>query len=132
MERGDIRLVSLAELLDEMREGEFPPSVEDWASWRVDPTNFTLVAGTWSRYYVDLERCLTPPQVLDWIFQVSNKTWGTAEVLAGLVHALDYVLHPQANLCSSGRAASISKRFVRERVRKLARGFPEIVAETED
>ena len=58
--------------------------------------------GRWF-YEVDLERCRTSAEVLDWIIQVSQKTWATDARLAGLVRALDEILNPQATLCSFGK-----------------------------
>jgi hypothetical protein len=52
---------------------------------------------------VDLERCTTAAEVLDWIAKVAKKQWASAGVLAGLVWSLDDVLHLQANLCGGGR-----------------------------
>jgi hypothetical protein len=92
-----------------------------WDIWRLDPRNYTLVAGSWQRYYVDLERCLTSAQMLDWIIQVAGKTWATADVLAGLVHALDEVLRPQARLCSLGSSKTLTARQVRAVVDTYAR-----------
>ncbi|ABK18103.1 hypothetical protein Sfum_2423 [Syntrophobacter fumaroxidans MPOB] len=32
-------------------------------------------------YEIDLERCTTPAQLLDWIFQLHGKTWMTPEMM---------------------------------------------------
>ena len=53
-------------------------------------------------YKIDLERCKTSAEILDWIVQVSQKTWGTDAVLAGLVRKLDEVLNLQGSLCGQG------------------------------
>ena len=53
-------------------------------------------------YWIDLARCQTSAQVLDWIVQVSHKLWATDPVLAGLVRALDQHLDLQASMCSFG------------------------------
>ena len=58
--------------------------------------------GAWA-YEIDLERCRTSAQVLDWIMQVASKIWATDAVIAGLVRALNDVLDPQATLCSFGQ-----------------------------
>ncbi|MFH1629661.1 MAG: hypothetical protein ABIE47_13180 [Pseudomonadota bacterium] len=58
-------------------------------------------------YQVDLERCNTSAEVLDWIIQISKKTWATDEILSDLVRQLDQCLHLQKNLCSCG----VDKRF---------------------
>jgi hypothetical protein len=53
------------------------------------------------RYMVDLDRCGTSAEVLDWIFQVNAHGWSAACV-ADLVEAIRYILHPQKYLCSNG------------------------------
>jgi len=57
--------------------------------------------GRWL-YEVDLARCRTSAEVLDWLVQVRNKRWATAAIVAGLIGALDDLLHLQATLCSGG------------------------------
>lgn len=54
-------------------------------------------------YEVDLDRCTTSAQVLDWIAQVSQKRWATDQVLAALSRALDAVLDLQSTLCGCGQ-----------------------------
>jgi hypothetical protein len=83
-----------------------------WGPWRLDPELLTL---TCEGYEIDLEECLTPAAVLDWICQVAGKSWADDETLACLVRALDDILTPQATLCSWGRA----KRLTRTKVRQL-------------
>jgi hypothetical protein len=45
-------------------------------------------------YQVDLERCATPAQVLDWIMHISEKFLATDPVLAALVRDLRLYLGP--------------------------------------
>ncbi|HYZ12241.1 MAG TPA: hypothetical protein VFA08_01350 [Actinomycetota bacterium] len=70
------------------------------------------------RYEIDLERCTTPAEVLDWIFQVRGKAFASPEVLTGLIHALQATLDPQATLCSWGVAkdAPVTAADVRRRL----------------
>jgi hypothetical protein len=90
----------------------------EWGPWHIDRGTYVLwtEAGGY-RYEVDLERCLTSAEVLDWICQIARKQWDGdhAATVAGLVAALDDVLNPQAHLCSSG----CSKRLTRAAVRGL-------------
>ncbi len=75
----------------------------EWGPWRYERQNLTLVLREEScRYEVDLERCTSSAETLDWIMQVASKTWATPEGIAGLVHALRDLLQPQATLCSFG------------------------------
>jgi len=71
--------------------------------WVVDRKHLSLTfAGKGIWYQIDLERCRTSAEVLDWICQIGGKAWATDAIIAGLVRALNYFLHPQANLCSFG------------------------------
>ncbi len=80
--------------------------VQTFPGWHYDHDRLALdlfnIEGHWI-YEVDLERCRTSAEVLDWIFQVAGKTWCTDKILGGLIHMLDKILHPQATLCSFGR-----------------------------
>src|SRR5271170_2712748 len=55
---------------------ERPEDGDCWGPWRYVESNLTLVYAPrdshW-RYEVDLERCTTSAQVLDWIFQLRTK-----------------------------------------------------------
>lgn len=61
-----------------------------------------ILKGKETHYQVDLERCDTSAQVLDWIIQVSEKRWATDELVGQVVRLLDRALRPQENLCSQG------------------------------
>lgn len=54
-------------------------------------------------YEIDLDRCKTCAQVMDWIFQVAGKTWADPDIIGWLVRALDEVLRPQETMCSNGK-----------------------------
>jgi hypothetical protein len=53
-------------------------------------------------YQVDLDRCRTSAEVLDWIAQISHKSWGDPETVGNLVKAIDEVLCLQATVCPGG------------------------------
>lgn len=79
-----------------------------YAPWTFDADLLTLDLKTpTAEYQIDLERCNTPAEMLDWIFQVHSKTWATPAILAGLLQALYDVIDPQASLCSFGNPSSI-------------------------
>jgi hypothetical protein len=90
----------------------------------VDLSNLTLNIFNGGRevYYIDLERCLSSAQVLDWICQISGKTWAIPALLGLIVKVLDACLYPQANLCSCGIDKTISsenlKRIIQSRMRE--------------
>ena len=57
--------------------------------------------GRWI-YDIDLERCRTSSEVLNWIAQVSKKTWASDAILADLVRKLDDILNLQGSMSSFG------------------------------
>ena len=59
--------------------------------------------GTSHEYEVDLEKCLTSAEMLDWIFQFGKKRWASRASIGDLVKILNRLLHPQRNLCSWGK-----------------------------
>jgi hypothetical protein len=77
-----------------------------WGQWRYDPEVlvliFTMDDQRDHHYEVDLERCKTSAQVLDWIMQVAGKNWATPQVMYDLIRAIDDLLHLQSNYCSWG------------------------------
>lgn len=85
-----------------------------WGSWKYHPNNFTLECRDERGfiYEVDLERCRTSAEMLDWIFQVNKKTWATAEIVKNLLDAFECLLSPQATLCSFGVSTSMNPREV--------------------
>jgi hypothetical protein len=110
----------------------------DWAPWRLDPEVRVLYPVWPYRYEVDLDRCTSSAEMLDWIIQIAEKEWASSEhggddpahnpdgwtddaILAGLVRALDDVLHPQAYLCSCGTSKRLSRRSIAALVRSAAR-----------
>ena len=67
--------------------------------WEFDAEALSLVlhedttGGRKARIYeVDLERCSSAQEVLDWIFHITKKRWATDTVVAGLVRDLSLYL----------------------------------------
>ena len=78
-------------------------AVTQGSPWKFNPRNLTLSYGPpRERYYVKLKECDTSAGMLDWIMQVSGKSWADDHVLASLVRELNRLLNPQGNLCSCG------------------------------
>ena len=73
-----------------------------WGTWRFDAELLTLTHFGRYRYEIDLESCVDSAQVLDWVAQISRKTWATAKDVGGLVAALDALLDLQGRVCSGG------------------------------
>lgn len=91
-------------------------NIKDWGPWSLD-TETRVLDGPHG-YYVDLDRCQTSAQTLDWIMQIAGKTWGAQpEVLAGLVHALNDTLRPQTFMCSSGYDKPMSDAQIKSAVK---------------
>lgn len=83
-----------------------PPT--DRGSWRYNAGNLTLEYWRENRtgwsYYVDLERCTTCAQVLDWIAQLAGKAdcFLADADLGAFVRLLNGRLHLQGHYCGSG------------------------------
>lgn len=84
-----------------------------WGRWQYNKEQLILDyldprKGGKSRYYVDLERCRTGAQILDWILQIAGKDWASNEDIGNLVRALDRLGNGlQGKVCPVGR----NKRF---------------------
>lgn len=102
----------------------------DWGPWMLYPPTLILVLE--GHYYVDLERCLTSAEVLDWLCQIAGKAWADDETLAGLVRAVDDVLDPQRCLCSFGTSKRITRRDVERLVAQAAKRWPDRVAVSDE
>jgi hypothetical protein len=87
-----------------MDEFEF---FKGWNGWVLDTKRLVLMSpGDW-HYEIDLEQCTNSAKVLDWIIQLSKKTWVTPEVFSGLVRALDDTLVIQGTFCPGGASKNI-------------------------
>lgn|GEM_PF-4523067 len=84
-----------------------------WGSWTFSPS-LTLYLDDHQGhcYEVDLERCRSAEQVLDWIFQIRQKSWATPTIMSDLLDALEDTLGVQANLCLGGASKTINPRAI--------------------
>jgi hypothetical protein len=107
----DLQVKTIRQLLDGV---DLESNLTTWGCWKYHPENLTLECRDERGfiYEVDLERCSTSAEVLDWIFQVSKKTWATADIVKDLLTAFDDLLSPQARLCSFGRGGRIDPREI--------------------
>lgn len=87
-----------------------------WGEWELDREQLVLVNHAAYGYRVHLEECTSSAEVLDWIMQIANKSWGTHVCLGSLVDALNALLRPQANLCFGGEDKQITSERVIELV----------------
>ena len=85
-----------------------------WGPWRLSNDGRALERN-WDdpirHRPLDLYRCTTAAEVLDTIFHEARAGVAEADdaMLAGLVRALDDLLDPMANLCSDGKAKTLSR-----------------------
>lgn len=73
--------------------------------WQLNESNLTLLRTgdslSGGGYEVDLERCRTSAEVLDWIVQIHRKCWGP-DAVSDLVSAFSFLLKPQQTMCGCG------------------------------
>ena len=92
--------------------------------WRLDTKTYELCIDA-QGYRVDLERCYTNAEVMDWIFHTRGKGWGDEEWL-GLIDCFELILNPRANLCSFGadkgpcKPRELVDRYVAKRKEQIA------------
>jgi hypothetical protein len=73
--------------------------------WKFDKQTLTLDLDDQEGnfYEIDLTRCNSSAEILDWIAQVSRKSWATESIISSMVKTLDHVFGFQENLCGWGR-----------------------------
>lgn len=102
-----------------------------WNGWHLDPAVPALVfvdPHDNEIYDVTLTTCTTSAEVLDRLAQVAGKNWAGMDmdkVLAGLLRALDDVLHLQSTLCGGGRAHALSSGAPRTLANSYVKRFHE-------
>lgn len=69
-----------------------------WGKWTLDRETLCLVHGS-EHYEIDLEEVDSSAAMLDWIFQIQNKSWADANTVHDLLQAFCEILDPQANYC---------------------------------
>jgi len=78
-----------------------------WGCWKLGGRNALFCYDPEGKtdnpvYWIDLEKLDCSARVLEKIFDVSNKNWVTADVLANLIWALEDIFDPQRNICAGG------------------------------
>ncbi len=77
----------------------------EWGHWQLNLATKCLEfreEGSW-RYEVDLDRCKTSAQILDWLCQLLEKSWVTTTDVGCLLQALDDLSGGlQASVCGCG------------------------------
>jgi hypothetical protein len=107
-----------------------PPHGCRWGGWQLNAKALTLEihgkhGGEDYEYEIDLECINNSAQMLDWIFQVRQKTWASNEVTGELLNALEDIFAPQITLCSWCREGGENDgqeldatEFLKERLQK--------------
>lgn len=70
-----------------------------WGNWRLSKRTLMHVP---TRYWVDLDSMITSAACLDWIMQLTAKTWMSPQDKVDLIEAIRATVNPQAHLCSWG------------------------------
>ncbi|YCK39713.1 hypothetical protein ACNF49_38350 [Actinomadura sp. ATCC 39365] len=93
----------------------------DWGPWKLDRSKYVLYYQElgW-RHEVDLQSCTTSAALCDWIFRHTDRTYADHATIAGLINALDDILHPAATLRSESRALRLTKAHIRALVHEHA------------
>jgi len=75
-----------------------------YGPWIFDREGFVLVhkPRTNEEYVVELARCTSGAEILDWIAQFSRKAWAAADSVGWLARALDEILGLQEHYCGDG------------------------------
>jgi hypothetical protein len=86
-------------------EVPYPVHGDRWGKWEFDAESLVLKYRESGRneYEIDLQSMTSSAEMIDWIFQLSMKTWVSRQEIGDLVRALDDLLRPQSNLCSGGK-----------------------------
>ena len=102
-----------------------PSPSERPSPWVFNPAAMTLELHKGGHqepvYDVDLERCRTPAEVLDWIMHIQGKHWASDEVLAGLVRSLWDCLGSKICFGEGDKRPVNIKALIRERMRSAPR-----------
>ena len=79
-----------------------------FGSWALDPE---VLALKHNKYYweIDLERCNTSAEILDWIFHMRGKANWTGQDTLDLVAAFEAILSPMRNFCTRGMVGAKGK-----------------------
>lgn len=74
-----------------------------WGNWVVFVGSYNCIEHEPSGYWIGFNRLNTCAEIMDWLFQLRQKTWFTSQDASDFLTLIDDVLHPQATLCSFGQ-----------------------------
>jgi hypothetical protein len=73
---------------------------ENFGTWLFDQHRLTLEHMGDPMYNIDLESITSAAEVLDWIFQIEEKSWATDAEIADFVRAIEYLFG--RGICGGG------------------------------
>jgi hypothetical protein len=94
-------VIEMDDLNDIIQDIGGPIRKTQWGNWKLDRTAQTLDHAVES-YFVPLGDMRSAAAMLDWIFQLQQKTWVTPQDISDFLEALDDIFHPQHTMCGGG------------------------------
>jgi len=70
-------------------------------NWKLDLSDMVIEATGKHWYEIDLDRCKSAKEILDWIIQVQKKSWATDEIVSDLVLILNDIIDIQGHIVHS-------------------------------
>lgn len=93
----------------------YPKDGRKWGNWTLNAKYRTLDYKE-DQYSIRLESMTSSAPVLDWIAQLSEKTWASREDIGYLVEALDDIFGLQGAFCGDEKDKRLNaKAFLAER-----------------
>ena len=96
----------------------YPPIVffdgRQWGKWKLNIPDRCLEHRTGPGqppYQVPIDGINNSSSMLDWIFQISSKTWATYKDISDLVSAFEDIFDPQSTLCSGALKGNERSQF---------------------
>jgi hypothetical protein len=90
---------------------------EQFGAWQLKVKTRVLHHGVYPDYEIDLDKIKKSADVLDWIFQLQEKTWVTDAHIADFARCIRYLFGRR--FCGSGSDGPID---IRARLRDLGAG----------
>jgi len=92
------------------------PLKTTFGKWTLNKASLTLDFTGGIAYQIPLDDMTDPAKILDWIYQIEEKTWASTEVIGELVEALAYYFG--RSVCGGGMASSIdAKGIIQQRIK---------------
>lgn len=104
-----------------------PLPASSWGDWKFDPETLTLenTNRRASEYWIAFANCNSSGQLLDWIFQITNKRWCDEKTTKDLLTAIQEILRPQTNYCPYGTERQADgKALAKNHAARLAGSTP--------